>query len=378
MEFIEGQKILYVDLTSQYEELGALYDKKLWHELSLALESFLSNAQNQRQDNFLELYDSFLCSFETRLNLVKLAKLLFLIGSSLKDPSKSLEFYTKVLENRPKLGTEACLCLDMDSVSALLQLGRVDEAKALLEIAKESLTSISSTESVVFSKFYMATAEYKKLIGPPQDFYSAGLMFLAYTPVEDLNPEVQYKLATDMALASITGEDIFNFGEVIATPILRCLVGTPNEWLHDLVLSLNSGDIDQFNLIVDKYKEQYYSQPALASMHEKVKQKVVLLCLMNIAFERSSNDRQIRLCDIATATRIPLVDVEWVLMRAMSLGLIKGIIDEVDSVVNITWIQPRVLDTGRIGLLVEQLGGWTDRVKSALVTIEDQTHELFV
>ena len=59
-------------------------------------------------------------------------------------------------------------------------------------------------------------------------------------------------------------------------------------------------------------------------------------------------------------------------MRAMSLGLIKGIIDEVDSVVNITWIQPRVLDTGRIGLLVEQLGGWTDRyvglVLSYLIT----------
>jgi hypothetical protein len=38
-------------------------------------------------------------------------------------------------------------------------------------------------------------------------------MFLAYTPVEDLSPEQRYTLATDMALASITGEDIFNFGE---------------------------------------------------------------------------------------------------------------------------------------------------------------------
>lgn len=48
-------------------------------------------------------------------------------------------------------------------------------------------------------------------------------------------------------------------------------------------------------------------------------------------------------------------------MRAMSLGLIKGIIDEVDSTVNITWVQPRVLDKERLGLLVDQLSGWTDR-----------------
>jgi 26S proteasome regulatory subunit N9 len=64
-------------------------------------------------------------------------------------------------------------------------------------------------------------------------------MLLAYTPVEELSQETQYKLATDMALASITDEDIFNFGEVIATPILKALEGTPNEWLRDLVVALN-------------------------------------------------------------------------------------------------------------------------------------------
>ena len=32
-------------------------------------------------------------------------------------------------------------------------------------------------------------------------------------------------------------------------------------------------------------------------------------------------------------------------MRALSLGLIRGFIDEVDRVVTITWLQPRVLNT---------------------------------
>ena len=66
-------------------------------------------------------------------------------------------------------------------------------------------------------------------------------MFLAYTPVEELPMDLRYVLATDMALASITGEDIFNFGEVIATPILSALQGSPNEWLYNLVLALNKG-----------------------------------------------------------------------------------------------------------------------------------------
>ena len=38
-------------------------------------------------------------------------------------------------------------------------------------------------------------------------------MYLAYTPLEGLSPTEIYTLATDMALASVTGDDIFNFGK---------------------------------------------------------------------------------------------------------------------------------------------------------------------
>lgn len=40
-------------------------------------------------------------------------------------------------------------------------------------------------------------------------------MFLAYTPLEGIPPEEQYNLATDISLAALTGEGVFNFGEVV-------------------------------------------------------------------------------------------------------------------------------------------------------------------
>ena len=64
-------------------------------------------------------------------------------------------------------------------------------------------------------------------------------------------------------------------------------------------------------------------------------------------------------------------------MRAMSLGLLKGCIDEVEGSVSVTWVQPRVLDKQQIALLGEQLKVWTEKAKQALVTIEDQAAELF-
>lgn len=48
-------------------------------------------------------------------------------------------------------------------------------------------------------------------------------------------------------------------------------------------------------------------------------------------------------------------------MRAMSLGLIKGTINEVEQVVNVTWVQPKVLDNSQINLLVNQVDNWTEK-----------------
>ena len=55
------------------------------------------------------------------------------------------------------------------------------------------------------------------------------------------------------------------------------------------------------------------------------------------------------------------IQVEWVLMRALSLGLIKGTIDEVEASVSVTWVQPRVLDKEQIAMLNVQLASWTEK-----------------
>ena len=164
-----------------------------------------------------------------------------------------------------------------------------------------------------------------------------------------------------MAVAAITGENVYNFGEVLATPILSCLANTQNGWLTDLVVALNKGSIDDFNAIIAQNKEMYTSQPAFAAAHDRTVQKVVLLSLLNMIFERSSNDRIISYADIATTARLPLEQVDWIVMRAMSLGLIKGSMDQVQQTVDVTWIQPRVLGKPQISLLHQQLDSWTEK-----------------
>jgi 26S proteasome regulatory subunit N9 len=58
--------------------------------------------------------------------------------------------------------------------------------------------------------------------------------------------------------------------------------------------------------------------------------------------------------------------------------LVKGSIDEVSQAVKVTWIQPRVLDVAQLSSVNQQLGVWIEKVKTALVTIDDNAAELFV
>lgn len=70
-----------------------------------------------------------------------------------------------------------------------------------------------------------------------------------------------------------------------------------------------------------------------------IKEKVALLALMVLVFQRPSHERNIGFGEIAEVTRLPAAQVEWLVMRALSCGLIKGSIDQVDGIVRVTWVQ---------------------------------------
>ena len=148
-----------------------------------------------------------------------------------------------------------------------------------------------------------------KIVGPAHEFYSSSLMFLAYTHVDDLKQQEKYELARDMALAAITGDKIYNFGEVLATPILNSLDGTDCEWLKAIVEALNHGNMEKFLQVRQTFASQISSFNVLTSRENFVLEKAVLLSIVNLVFERPSHDRIIKFSEIASACQIPLEKV---------------------------------------------------------------------
>jgi len=357
-----------------YSELGTLYDAKLWHQLSEKLEALFRNSAHFQGITALSLYDKFLAGIENRFNPVKLAVLVSLIGRTQTNPEDAMRLYERALANKEKMDSDAVLCLEMDIVLLNVRFNEIEKAKAKIEEYQQTINSKKTAEVIVFSKYYRALVEYKKVVGPAHEFYAAGLQFLSFTPVEDLAVDDRHFLARDMAIAALTSDEIYHFGEVLATPILNTLRGTQDEWILTLVQTINAGDVHQFRSLVTA---SVYQQ-TFGAQHEIIQLKTTILAAVNLIVERPAHSRIVAFAVIAGVAVLPLDQVEWLLMKTMALGLIKGSIDEVNATVTVTWVQPRVLTVPQLSALSEQLGAWSEKVKTAVLTIEDQAAELFV
>ncbi len=65
-------------------------------------------------------------------------------------------------------------------------------------------------------------------------------------------------------------------------------------------------------------------------------------------------------------------------MKAMSLELVKGSIDEVEEIVHIDWILPRYLSRNHIEIMVRKLGEWESKMDNVIKLVEGSAEELLV
>ena len=105
-------------------------------------------------------------------------------------------------------------------------------------------------------------------------------------------------------------------------------------------------------------------------------QKVRILAFLELLFNCGKDERCLTFATIAQACVVDAADVEMLVMKAMSLELVKGAIDEVDQTVDIEWIMPRYLSKDHLKLLVERMGEWEHKVDNIVKMVEDNSNEL--
>ncbi|XP_026542116.1 26S proteasome non-ATPase regulatory subunit 13 [Notechis scutatus] len=244
-----------------WHRLEELYNKKLWHQLTLQVLDFVQDPCFAQGDGLIKLYENFISEFEHRVNPLSLVEIILHVVRQMTDPNVALTF---------------------------------------LEKTREKVKS--SDEAVILCK--TAIGALKLNIG-------------------------------DLQVTKVRQYFIFIFTDSVFPVALKSYI---------------------FKLLTIF---KYFS-----------------FSWLQMTFTRPANHRQLTFEEIARSAKVTINEVELLVMKALSVGLVKGSIDEVDKKVHMTWVQPRVLDLQQIKGMKDRLEFWCTDVKNMEMLVEHQAHDI--
>jgi 26S proteasome regulatory subunit N9 len=283
LDFLEAQATKAPALAGELAQMSDLFQRKLWHQLTMLLESF---AAAEGAGPLLQpLYETFVVDFKHKINKLALARLQVVVAKQMDDIAQQTFFCTTAAEEASKDDRQARSFLLCELARMQLEAGQVDESKALLEDAATYIESAAGLDIAVQASYYRAWAAFYKIRGPAAEFYKHALLLLAYAPLSSMATDEALTISFDLGIAALVGEGLYNFGELLEHPVVATLEQTEFAWLADLLRAFNAGDIAQYESLVMSHHAKLEQQPALLANTTFLKEKITLMCLTETLFQ---------------------------------------------------------------------------------------------
>ncbi|KAK1777646.1 hypothetical protein QBC45DRAFT_479037 [Copromyces sp. CBS 386.78] len=339
-------------------EFETLWERKLWHQLTNLLLEFFNNPGSAPQR--LQFYKVFILKFADKINQLKLVDLALKAATQCRDNQERLSFLEAVVKKVDDEDSQDAYVFATIAVARVkLDLSDLDGARKDLDTAERILDNFDSVESVVHAAFYDTNANYFQAKSDSGAYYKNALLYLACIDVKSLSVEEQRQRAYNLAIAALVSSSIYNFGELLLHPILDALtIDDRHKWLHQLLFAFNRGDLAAYDLLASHIS----SDPLLAQHTRQLREKIYLAALTEAVFRRPPHDRAMSFSTIANETKVHPDEIEHLIMKALSLDLLRGTIDQVDEVAHINWVQPKVLDMKQIENMRQRLQEWDSSV----------------
>ncbi|GEQ67580.1 hypothetical protein JCM33374_g1245 [Metschnikowia sp. JCM 33374] len=366
------------DIAQVLYQLEDFYERKLWNQLALALEDLYSIPESKNGDLRSRIFTQFLAQFQNKLNPIKvvdfllqsfdeptacLSKLKELEASLVAELSKKLS--SRRVENSEKAiaNDEAIVYVHLQIARYSLLLGEFAAAEEILESMSDKFDTTLQNEysSKINAAFYLTKCQNYKIRENFNLFYTNGLLYLSSLD-SPLLPEERLAFCHDLCIAALLGDKIYNFGELILHDILNSISGPENDffWLYNLIQNLNAGQLQKFT---EWSQEAFTKSPQLAHHKQFLHEKIVIMSLLELISLKSTSDKKISFNEICTVTGTSVDDVEFLIIKCFSLGLIKGFINQIDQVLVVTWLQPRILNRDQVKTLYNHLVEWDSNVE---------------
>jgi len=277
-----------------------------------------------------------------------------------QDDNERLEFLITLAARVDKPASQDAYVFALTSVASVrLRLKQIAEARKDLDKCEGILDTFDSVETVVHASFYRISADYYQRQHEFANYYRTTLLYLACVELDDLGTSARQRTAYDLSIAALVSDTIYNFGELLLHPILDSLQNTQHAWLRDLLFAFNRGDLQAYSIL-----QNHLQANGLLQNHQQfLYQKISLSALTQLVFSRAPQDRSMTFATISQETKVQLDEIEHLIMKALSLGLLRGSIDQVAEVAKISWVQPKVLDRGGLEAMRTRLREWDGGVE---------------
>lgn len=359
-------------------ELEDLYERKLWNQLTLLLQKVYDFPRAQ-EDNFrMKMFELFVSKFQSKLNYLCVIDFLL---QSFRDPSLCLdkleglqsdiitdlkkELSSRRLDDLDKQinGDEAVVYIRLQIARYALLIQDLAKAESVLETVSDKFENTLQNDysSKINAAFYLTKCEYYKYYENYNLIYTNGLLYLSSIEGEmpdDKKTEFCYMLC----IAALLGDKIYNFGELILHDILKSISSTdsPYYWLYNLIQTLNAGNLPEFMRGLNEDASR--KSPQVWAHSDFLQQKIVIMSLLELILSKLSADKTFLFKEISAVTQIAMDEVELYVIKCFSLGLIKGSINQLQQVLVVTWMQPRVLNLDQVKNLYNRLVDWNSKV----------------
>lgn len=340
-------------LIIQFEDF---WERKLWHQLTDLLIEFFAHPKSEPQR--LAFFKVFILKFADKINQLKLVDLGLKAATQCRDDRERLTFLNDLAKKVDgENSQDAFVYATVAAARVELLLRDGESSRRDLDKAEKILDSFDSVETKVHAAFYQVNADYYKANADFASYYRNALLYLACIDLSNISPNERRARAYDLGIAALVSDSIYNFGELLLHPILDALTGDLS-WLRDLLLAFNRGDLGAY----ERLSGHISSHGLLQDHEDEIREKIYLAALTESVFRRPPHERAMSFGTISADTKVRPNQIEHLVMRALSLGLVRGTIDQVDEVVNFTWVQPRVLDMSQIASMSQRLGEWGENV----------------
>ena len=362
-------------LKSLFGEIDSNLNQRLYYQLSENIIRLSQSPEMQQGKDLIEFYNGVVFFIEPTLNPMKYLEYVQNMLHNYKDNmTEALQFVENIELKHKDFKGEEKIFVKIIKGFCYLELNKMYELEDLLKIIDIDFHGKYEIEASLYARFYKLSTLFYERKQDYDKFYNNAFQYLAYeTKIPD---EEKLDLCYKMCSAMLIGEKLYNFEELIERDFFKLMKGSKYDWISNLILSFNSAKVDQFLSMLEQNKKNIEENEILKGKCDFLPIKIRIAALLELIFQKNKTERTLSFDEICKVCLTEEDKIEYISIKALSYGLIKGYIDQAERKLYVTWIQPKYLSVGKLEVLKDRINSWMDKAQKVLGDLKDNASVL--